>query len=181
MTLLYGMCVVVVTSALALGGSSLRAANGQAAPSPDIHYIPTPPAVVDAMLKIANVTAADVVYDLGSGDGRIPIVAAQKFGARGLGIELDPALISRAREAARKSGVADRVSFVQADLFKTDLSDATVVTLYLSPSINLRLRSKLRALRPGTRIVSHRFEIPEWMADQHLKVDGRDIYFWTVR
>src|SRR5437016_2247112 len=127
------------------------------APSLDIHFVPTPSAVIDAMLKGACVTANDVVYDLGSGDGRIVIAAAQKFGARGVGVELDPKLVKAATERARKAGVADRVRFVQADLFKADISEATVVTLYLSGSINFRLEPKLkRELKPGTRIASHR-------------------------
>src|SRR5436190_16672333 len=110
-------------------------------PSPDIHYVPTSGGVTDAMLKLAKVTAEDIVYGLGSGDGRIVITAAKKYGARGIGIELDPELIKKANKNAQKAGVAGRVTFVQADLFKTDFSDATVVTLYLSNSINRRLAS----------------------------------------
>ena len=155
---------------------------GQTAPSLDIHYVPTPTAVVEAMLTIARVTSADVVYDLGSGDGRIVIEAARKYGARGVGIELDAELVKRAREGAREAGVADKVSFVQADLFKTDLSPATVVTLYLSPSINLRLRSKFeRELRPGARLVSHRFPVGDWKPDQELTVGANRVLFWTIR
>ena len=121
-------------------------------PSPDIHYVPTSGGVTDAMLKLAKVTPEDVVYDLGSGDGRIVITAAKKYGARGVGIELDPELIKKANRNAQKAGVSDRVTFVQADLFKTDFSDATVVTLYLSNSINRRLASILqRQLKPGAR------------------------------
>ncbi len=153
----------------------------QSKPSLDIHYVPTPTAVVETMLKLANVTATDVVYDLGSGDGRIPITAAQKYGARGVGIELDPALVKRARAAATKAGLGDRVTFSEADLFKTDLSPATVVTLYLSPSINLRLESKLkRELRPGARIVSHRFPIGTWAPEQDVVVERTHVYFWSI-
>ena len=148
----------------------------------DIHYVPTPEAVVDAMLTLARVTSADVVYDLGSGDGRIPIEAARKYGARGIGVELDPALVQRARENAAAAGVADKVTFIQADLFRTDLSEATVVTLFLSPSVNLRLRSKLqRELKPGARIVSNRFPIADWVPDQELTVEGTPVKFWLVR
>jgi len=151
------------------------------APSLDIHYVPTPTAVVETMLRLAQITPQDVVYDLGSGDGRIVITAAQRFGARGIGVELDPALVRRARADAVKAGVQDTVTFSQADLFKTDLSQATVVTLYLSPSINLRLESKLRReLRPGARIVSHRFPIGAWKPDQDVLVEGTHVYLWTL-
>lgn len=154
----------------------------QAPLSLDIHYVPTPEAVVDAMLTLARVTSADVVYDLGSGDGRIPIEAARKYGARGVGVELDPALVQRARDNAQAAGVADKVTFVQADLFRTDLSEATVVTLFLSPSVNLRLRSKLqRELKPGARVVSNRFPIADWVPDQELTVEGTPVKFWLVR
>jgi SAM-dependent methyltransferase len=152
-----------------------------ASTTPDIHYVPTPLAVVDAMLTVASVTSADLVYDLGSGDGRIVIEAARKYGARGIGFEIDEALVREARDAAAKAGVADRVSFVQADLFQTDLSPATVVMLYLSPSINLRLRSKLqRELRPGSRVVSHRFPIGDWAPNRELMVGANRVLFWTI-
>ena len=151
------------------------------APSPDIHFVATPSAVVDAMLKVARVTADDRIYDLGSGDGRIVIAAAQKYGARGVGIEIDPDLIRTANDRARKAGVSDKVKFIQADLFKADLSEATVVTLYLSDSINMRLRPKFqRELKPGTRIVSHRFGMRDWPPEQELTVDKQKIYFWTI-
>ena len=157
-------------------------ASAQTVPSLDIHYVPTPTAVVEAMLRIARVTSTDVVYDLGSGDGRIVIEAARTYGARGVGVELHPELVKQAREGARKAGVADKVTFVQADLFKTDLSPATVVTLYLSPSINLRLRSKFeRELRPGARLVSHRFPVGDWQPDQELTVGDNRVLFWTIR
>jgi ubiquinone/menaquinone biosynthesis C-methylase UbiE len=149
--------------------------------TPDIHFVPTPSAVVDAMLNIAHVTGDDVIYDLGSGDGRIVIAAAQKYGARGVGIELDPELIKTATERARKAGVADKVKFLRADLFKTDLSEATVVTLYLSDSINFRLRPKLqRELKPGTRIVSHRFDMRDWQPDETRTVEGKKILLWKM-
>jgi SAM-dependent methyltransferase len=149
--------------------------------TPDIHYVPTPPEVVDAMLTLGRVTARDVVYDLGSGDGRIVITAAQKYGARGVGVELDRALVAEAVENADKAGVADRVAFRQGDLFQTDLAPATVVTLFLSPTVNLRLRSKLmRELAPGTRIVSHRFGIGDWAPDAEVEVRGTKVYLWTI-
>lgn len=170
--------VILIAS---LGLSALTAAQSAKAPSLDIHYVPTPTAVVETMLRLARVTPQDVVYDLGSGDGRIVIAAAQQYGARGVGVELDPELVKRARAAAAKAGVQDKVRFSQEDLFRTDLSEATVVTLYLSPSINLRLESKLRReLRPGARIVSHRFPIGEWKPDQDVSVERTHVYFWTL-
>lgn len=169
---------------LALAVSTSAGVSAQtSAPHPDIHYVPTPGAVVDSMLEAAHVTANDVVYDLGSGDGRIVIEAAKKYGARGVGIELDPKLIKQATRNARKAGVADKVRFQQADFFKTDLSEATVVTLYLSGTINQRLESKLmRELGPGARVVSHRFEMPpDWKPDRDLSIRGTHVYVWTIR
>ncbi len=147
----------------------------------DVPFVPTPEAVVDEMLQVANVNQNDVIYDLGSGDGRIVISAAQKYGARGVGIDVDPALVERANENARQAGVEDRAEFVQQDLFATDISDASVVTLYLLPEINLKLRPKLlEELEPGTRIVSHAFDMGDWEPEQVVEVDGRTIYYWVV-
>lgn len=147
----------------------------------DVPYVPTPPAVVDEMLRIANVTGNDVLYDLGSGDGRIVIAAAQEFGTRGVGIDLDPQRVEEANQNAQAAGVSDRVQFRQQDLFQTDLSDATVVTLYLLPEVNLKLRPKLLdQLEPGTRIVSHAFNMGDWQPEQVVEVEGRTIYYWTV-
>lgn len=169
----------VTTIALAMGMAQAPAQR----PTPDIHYVPTSGGVTEAMLKLAKVTADDVVYDLGSGDGRIVITAAKKFGARGVGVELDPDLIKTANRNARKAGVEDRVTFVQADLFKTDFSDATVVTLYLSNSINRRLASILqRQLKPGARIVSHRFDMgDDWKPEADVRLEGTHVYLWTIR
>ena len=134
------------------------------------------------MLKLARVTSQDVVYDLGSGDGRIPITAAQKFGARGVGIEIEPRLVREANDNAVKARVADRVWFVTQDLFETDLSPATVVTLYLLPRLNQQLMPKLKRLRPGTRIVSHYYDMgPEWPPDQSQDINSLMIYLWTIR
>ncbi|QOV21788.1 SAM-dependent methyltransferase [Anabaenopsis elenkinii] len=149
--------------------------------SGDVPYVPTPQAVVDAMLSVAKVTKDDVLYDLGSGDGRIVITAAQKYGARGVGVEINPELIQEANTNAEQAGVGDRVKFVQQDLFKSDFSEATVVTLYLLPDINIKLRPQLfEQLKPGTRIVSHAFDMGEWEPEQTLKVDGRTIYYWVI-
>ncbi|MDZ8185290.1 MAG: class I SAM-dependent methyltransferase [Nostoc sp. ChiSLP02] len=146
----------------------------------DVPYVPTPQPVVDAMLKVAKVGPNDVLYDLGSGDGRIVITAAQNIGTRGVGIDIDPQRIQEANENAKKAGVTDRVKFVQQDLFKTDLSDATVVTLYLLPEINERLRPTLLKLKPGTRIVSHAFDMGDWKPQQTLNVEGKTVYYWVV-
>uniref|UniRef100_A0A832H2T6 Class I SAM-dependent methyltransferase n=1 Tax=Oscillatoriales cyanobacterium SpSt-402 TaxID=2282168 RepID=A0A832H2T6_9CYAN len=149
--------------------------------SPDVVYVPTPAPVVDEMLRLANVKSTDLVYDLGSGDGRIVIAAAQKRGARGIGIDIDPDRIREANENAQQAGVSDRVQFRQQDLFQTDFSNATVVTLYLLPELNLRLRPKLlRELKPGTRIVSHAFDMGDWKPEQVVQVDGRTVYYWVV-
>lgn len=162
--------------------TAVVAAQKPSGPTPDIHYVPTSSGVADAMLKLARVTANDVVYDLGSGDGRIVIAAAKKYGARGVGVELDAELVKEARKNAMKSGVSDRVTFVQEDLFKTNLSDATVVTLYLSNSINMRLRSLLQQqLKPGSRVVSHRFEMGDWKPDATVKLEGTSVHLWTIQ
>jgi cyclopropane fatty-acyl-phospholipid synthase-like methyltransferase len=177
------MKFTVVTAVLAcLASAAIAVAQRPTAPSPDIHYVPTSNGVADAMLKLANTTAADVVYDLGSGDGRIVVAAAKKYGARGVGIEIDPELIKEATRNAAKAGVADRVTFRQEDLFKTDLSDATVVTLYLSNSINMRLHTILqRQLKTGARIVSHRFTMGDWKPEAERRLEGTTIYLWTIK
>jgi SAM-dependent methyltransferase len=167
---------------------SLVASNGgrayqeqRPARTPDVNFIPTRQTVADAMLKLAGVNASDVVYDLGSGDGRVLILAAQKYGARGVGIELDPALVELSRQVARDGDVADRVTFHVGDIFAADISDATVVFLYLSTSINTRLEPKLRGLRPGTRIVSHQFRMGTWAPDETVRgADGTDLMLWRV-
>lgn len=148
--------------------------------TPDIHFTPTRHIVADAMLQLANVGPADVVYDLGSGDGRIPIIAAQKYGARGVGIELDPNLVELSWRIANEAEVAGRVKFIVGDLFEADLSPATVVAMYLSPSMLKRLEPKLRALTPGTRIVTNQFALPTWKPDRTMKVEEAEIFLWTV-
>ncbi|MBY0497670.1 MAG: class I SAM-dependent methyltransferase [Cyanobacteria bacterium] len=149
--------------------------------TPDIHFSPTRHNIADAMLKLAKVTADDVVYDLGSGDGRIPIIAAQKYGAKAVGIEIDPRLVEISWQIANQAEVANRVSFVVGDLFEADLGKATVITMYLSPSITKVLEPKLRALKPGTRIVSHQFEMPQWVPDQRIQVDEAELLLWVVK
>ena len=148
---------------------------------PDVLFVGTPPEVVDAMLQGAGVKSPDVVYDLGSGDGRILIAAAKKYGARGVGIEIDPAQIKIAEENARKAGVSNKVRFVKADLFEADIREATVVTLYLLEELNVKLRPKLvRELKPGTRIVSHRWRMGDWVPEKAMRVGDRAVYFWTI-
>jgi cyclopropane fatty-acyl-phospholipid synthase-like methyltransferase len=150
---------------------------------PDVKYVPTPQSAVDAMLELAHVTAADVVYDLGSGDGRIPITAALRYGARGVGIEIDRFVLRDALDNVRKAGVGDRVTFLNQDLFESDISAATVVTLFLLPRVNQALMPKLRReLRPGARIVSHQFDMgEEWPPEKVQDVTGLTIYLWTIR
>jgi tRNA G37 N-methylase Trm5 len=148
---------------------------------PDVIFVPTPQEVVDKMLEIAKVGKGDVLYDLGSGDGRIPVTAAKRFGIRATGIDIDPQRIEEANENARKNGVTKLVQFKQEDLFKTKFSDATVVTLYLLPDLNVKLRPRLLAeLKPGTRIVSHQFDMGTWKPERKVELNGRTIYLWTI-
>jgi len=142
---------------------------------PEVPYVPTPEEVVEEMLRIARVGKADVLYDLGCGDGRIVITAAKKFGCRGVGIDIDPQRIKESRENAIKEGVSDRVQFYQMDLFEADIGEATVVTLYLLSKVNLRLRPKLfKELNPGTRVVSHAFNMGNWEPDASSSVRTSD-------
>jgi hypothetical protein len=157
----------------------------------DTPYVPTPQVVVDRMLDMAQVSTEDMVIDLGSGDGRIMITAAQRYGARGFGVEIDPRLVQRSNEEARRLGVADRVKFLQQDLFNTDFHEAAVLTLYLLPDVNIALRPKILAeLKPGTRVVSHDYGMGEWRADLQEAVSAPDktvgtrkesmVYLWIV-
>ena len=157
---------------------------------PSVPYVPTPQDVVERMLQIARVGPSDYVIDLGSGDGRIVVTAARKFGARGFGVDLNPERIRESNENARKAGVTDKVAFYQRDLFETDLSQATVITMYLLPRVNLDLRPKLLDLRPGTRIVSHDFSMDDWKPDTYVSMESKDrwsgaggksdIFFWII-
>lgn len=156
----------------------------------DTPYVPTPQKVVDAMLAIGNAGPQDYLIDLGSGDGRIIITAAKRLGARGFGVEIDPRLVKFANQLAREQGVADRARFFEQDLFKTDLTKASLITMYLLPDVNIELRPRLLALTPGTRIVSHDYHLGDWRADQHLVLDvpdkpvgplaKSDIFMWVV-
>jgi ribosomal protein L11 methylase PrmA len=149
--------------------------------SPDVVFVPTPPEVIEAMLKLAEVTKNDVVYDLGCGDGRIVTAAAKDFGARAIGIDIDPQRVSEARERISQAGVAGRATIRHEDLFEADIKEATVVTLYLLTSLNEKLKPKLlRELKPGTRIVSQTFDMGDWKPEKEIEVDGRNVYFWRI-
>ena len=173
------------------GNAAAAAPATQAAtpPSPkkdlDVPYVPTHQTIVDEMLAMAEVTGSDVLYDLGSGDGRIPITAAKKFGTRGVGIDLNPVRIREANEKAQEAGVTDKVRFIEGDLFQQDFSGATVVTLYLLPDVNIKLRPKILAMKPGTRVVSHNYNMGDWEPEKMKTMrtpDGVEhyIYFWRV-
>src|SRR5260221_10686161 len=179
------LCACVLTLALGWSLGARPISAQQPAPEPtgsSATYIPTPAKVVTAMLQMAHVGPGDVVYDLGSGDGRIVIAAVKEFGAmRGVGVELDGTRVQEANENARRAGVADRVEFRQNDLFETDLRPATVVTLYMGQAVNLQLRPKLLAeLRPGARIVSHVFDMGDWATADSRIVSGRPVFLWTI-
>ncbi len=170
-----------LVAAYALWASIVGATGQTPFRTPDVHYTPTRHAIADAMLQLARVGPRDVVYDLGSGDGRIPIIAAQKFGALGVGIEIDASLVALARRNAAAAQVGERVTFIHGDLFKANLTEATVVTMYLSPNILKLIGPGLRALAPGTRIVSHQFPMPGWEPDERRTVDEAEIYLWIVK
>lgn len=178
------LAVSVSAVGFGIAGCSQKAANNIQSPQAetkaqtqslqcqlDAPYLPTPHDVVEEILKLADVKENDILYDLGSGDGRIAIAAAQKLGTRSVGVELDPQRIQEANENTKKAGVTDRVQFRQQDLFQTDLSKATVVTLYLLPDVNLKLRSKLlHELKPGTRVMSHEFDLGAWKPQRVVRV-----------
>ena len=172
------VCLAVVLAAAPASAQPFKGTK-----QPDVRYVPSPDSVVDAMLELAHVTAGDIVYDLGSGDGRIPIAAAKRYGAFGVGVEIDARLNRDAADNAKKAGVTDRVRFFTQDLFEADISQATVVTLFLLPRINQELMPKLKQqLHPGTRIVSHQFDMGErWPPEKSQDVNGLMIYLWTIK
>jgi len=167
---------------LPAGAAPAQSDTTATTPRLDVPYVPTPQQVVDRMLALAKVGKNDVLYDLGCGDGRIVVTAAKQLGARGTGIDIDPVRIAEAQDNARKAGVDKRVSFKVGDLFEADLSGASVVTLYLLPTINTRLRPRLwQQLKVGSRVVSHAFDMgPEWPQEKTATVEGRTIYYWTI-
>ncbi len=178
--------MVAVACLSSIGGASVGVSAGQAVQdrrAPDIYFAATRQVVASQMLELAGVGPSDVVFDLGSGDGRIVILAAQKYGAKGVGVEIDGTLVDRARAIAREGAVDTRVTFVHGDFFTADLAQADVVTLYLSPSLNTELEPKLRReLRPGSRIVSHQFPMGRWTPDRVVAAaDGTELYLWIVK
>ena len=179
------MKLIITAAAMLMAGSAIEAPPAPVAMqerrAPDVIYVPTPVEVVDAMLDMAQIRDGDVLYDLGSGDGRIPIAAVKRARITATGIDIDPQRIAEANANARAQGVEGQVTYKQADLFASDFSDASVVTLYLLDSLNEKLRPKLLAeLKPGTRIVSHAFRMGEWEPEKTEDINGRTIYFWTV-
>jgi precorrin-6B methylase 2 len=171
----------IAVLALAAGVLVLAPARAQEEGELEVPYVPTPENVVAKMLELANVKKADVLYDLGSGDGRIVVTAASKYGVRAVGYDLNPERIQEANENSKKAGVTGKVEFRQKDLFTADLHEASVVTLYLLPSVNLKLRPKLFAeLKPGSRVVSHDFDMGDWAPDKTMDLDGHKIYFWVI-
>ncbi|WP_432713375.1 SAM-dependent methyltransferase [Pedobacter sp.] len=172
--------VKIFISVMFLAVCSIALVRAQQKPVLDVPYVPTRQAVVDGMLKLANVKKGDVLYDLGCGDGRIVVTAARDYGATGMGFDIDPDRIAEAKANAVSAGVSDKVKFVQANLFETDLSKATVITLYLLPDVNMKLRPKILALKPGTRIVSHAFDMGDWKPDRTEMIEGATVHYWTV-
>ena len=174
--------LVFFLATLLVAGPTAAHAQAQKAPrTPDVIYVPTPQEVVEDMLRLVNVKKGDVLYDLGSGDGRIPITAAKLYGVRAVGIDIDPQRIAEAQENAKKAGVTHLVEFRNADLFMSDFREASVVTLYLLPELNVKLRPRLlQELKPGSRIASHQFDMGDWKADKKLESSGRTIYFWLI-
>ena len=174
-------CLVACPLSLGVMLALAQSATAQASRSPDVHFVPTPHEVVAAMLKVANVRKNDVLFDLGSGDGRIVIAAAKKYGTRGTGIDIDSVRVAEGRLGARKAGVANKAKFQRADLFQTDLREATVVTLYLLPTLNVKLRPKLYAeLKPGSRVVSHAFDMGSWKPDSTFMVGTSAVFYWVI-
>lgn len=171
---------VILFSAL-LAVAAAGAPQSAPARYPDVPFVPTPEDVVERMLQLANVHPGDVVYDLGCGDGRIVVMAAKKFGAKATGVDIDPERIQEAKANAEKAGVTGKTTFLLGDLYQADIHPATVVTLYLLPSVNEKLKPKLlKELRPGTRVVSHSFDMGDWKPDKTEEVNGRRIYLWTI-
>jgi len=171
-------CLAVVLCFSVMVGCTTAGTNQISAP---VNYVTTPPQAVTAMLKLANLTADDVLYDLGSGDGRIVIAAAGEFGAHAVGVEIEPTLVEESERNAEEAGVGSRVRFVQQDLFKVNISEANVVTVFLLPGINVMLAPKfLEELRPGARVVSYRHDMGEWRPDKTIRIDGSPIYCWVI-
>jgi SAM-dependent methyltransferase len=176
--LLAGYTVLAQTQQTQSGTSEYTPTVGQ--PGKDVIWVPTPDELVERMLQMAGVGPRDYVIDLGSGDGRTVIMAAEKFGARALGIEYNPEMVALSIRKAEEAGVSNKAKFVKADIFESDFSQATVITMYLLPRLNLKLRPILLELRPGTRLVSHAFNMEDWEPDEEATVEGRNAYLWIV-
>ena len=180
-SILRGSVVLLAWTLSALTGVGAQEKNTIPKKGPDVQYVPTPHDVVEEMLKLADVKKSDIVYDLGCGDGRIVITAAKRYGARGVGIDIDPERIRESQENAQKEGVADKVKFREEDLFESDIKEATVVMLYLLNSLNQKLKPKLlKELKPGTRVVSHNFDMGEWKPEKTVQLLGSTIYLWVI-
>lgn len=177
-------------SSTTTGGSAVTAPAGNTSPTPDapaldVPYVPTHQSIVDEMLAMAEVRGTDVLYDLGSGDGRIPITAARRFGTRGVGIDLNPQRVAEANKNAQTAKVTDKVTFIEGDLFQQDFSEATVLMLYLLPEVNMKLRPKILAMKPGTRVVSHNYDMGDWKPEKTKTMEVPNgtkhyVYFWRV-
>jgi len=179
--LVWGLALALATGcavAQKQGDAQYAPTVGQA--GKDVIWVPTPPELVDKMLRMAKITPEDFVIDLGSGDGRIAIAAAKKFGARAQGIEYNPDMVALSNREAQRQGIADKVRFVKADVFQSDFSQATIITMYLLPDLNLKLRPRILDLKPGTRVASHQFSMEEWQPDERAEIDGRLAYLWIV-
>jgi tRNA G37 N-methylase Trm5 len=173
MKLTSGLSLCAIASAVVFAQSPAR--------TPDVPFVPTSQELVVEMLKLANVNKNDVVYDLGCGDGRIVVTAAKQYGAHAVGVDINPERIKEATENARKAGVTDKVKFVEGDLFTAEIHPATVVTLYLLPNVNMKLRPRLlKELKPGTRVVSHSFDMEDWKPDKEIDVNGSRLYLWVI-
>ena len=172
--------ILALSLAILTSGAYAFAQEEEGGVKKDVPYVPTPQEVVDKMLEMAKVTKDDTVYDLGCGDGRMVVTAAKKYGAKGIGVDIDPERIKESNENAKNACVTDKVKFEIKDLFEMDFKDCDVLAMYLLPSVNMKLRPKILDLKPGTRIVSHAFDMEDWDADEKAEVEGRQIYFWIV-
>lgn len=181
-----GWCVLVVAITIAaMPASAQQRAENEFQPTvgqagKDVIWVPTPPELIEKLFQMAAIKPSDFVIDLGSGDGRIAIMAAKKYGARAMGIEYNPDMVALSNRAAQREGVADKVKFVKADIFESDFSQATIITMYLLPDLNLKLRPKILEMKPGTRIASHQFTMGEWQPDEAANIDSRQALFWVV-
>lgn len=174
-------CRSLTVALLSIASAAALAQNKQPIHEPDVPFVPTPQEVVDEMLKLANVHKGDILYDLGCGDGRIVISAAKEYGIHAVGIDIDPQRIEESKENAAKAGVSNKVKFIEADLFQADISPATVVTLYLLHSVNLKLKPKLfKDLKPGTRVVSNTFSMDDWEPEKTIEAKDHTLYLWVI-